>query len=176
MWKAALALLLTCSACGARNVPTIAAVEVPLPTASERAEFLALLSEEAQAQGFHVDASSAEELQRRPRPFRHTIHAAVWRGDDDDEAIASIMDDSESLGRPWLIISESEQPERVARFSERVMRRVRQRWPGMLSVPVMPTGVIPSRYQLQVTEEGYKLRPEFASEYQISRNSPLVAH
>ena len=179
MWKASLPLLLTCSACGVAHQPesarTVAAFEVPLPSAAEREEFLALLGQEAQAEGMHVDASTAEELQKLSGPFRMTIHAAVWRGDDDGEAVASVMDHPENLGRPWLMFSKGEQPERVARFRENVMRRVRQRWPGTLSLPVMPTGGIPSRYQLLQTEQGYRLLPKFASNYQISRDSPLVA-
>ena len=174
MWRVALALLLVCSACGARRVPTLAAFEVPLATAADREEFLVLLSREAQAQGFHVDASTPEELEQLSPPFRKTIDAAVWRGND-DEAVAFIMDSHEALGRPSLVFSETGQPERAAQFRESLMRKFRQRWPGTRSLPIMPTGGTPPQYQLKATQEGYKLRPEYASEYQISRDSHLVA-
>ncbi len=179
MWKAALALLLTCSACGVapqlESARTVAAFEVPLPTASEREEFLALLRHEAEAEGFHVDASNAEELEFLSEITPMTIHAAVWRGENDEESVASIMDQQDHLGRAWIMFAQGEEPERVARFREKIMRRIRRRWPGTLSLPIIPTGAIPNPYQLRRTDEGYKLRPEAISNYQVGPNLPLVA-
>src|SRR3546814_2515607 len=59
-------ILLLCAACGAVEQPksakTVAAYEVPLPTASDKSRFLALLTEKAEAFGFHVDAATDDEL------------------------------------------------------------------------------------------------------------------
>ena len=136
---------------------------------------MSLLSQEAKAEGFHVDSASADELKQLSEVSPITINAAVWRGKDDDEAVASVMDGADHLGLAWLTFSESEEPERTARFREKAMRRIMLRWPATLSLPIMPTGSIPNPYQLQRTNEGYKLRPEFASNYQVNSDSPLVA-
>ncbi|HWL94921.1 MAG TPA: hypothetical protein VNT79_15485 [Phycisphaerae bacterium] len=180
--RAALALLLACSACSSCGVEpqpesarTVAAFEVPLPAAAEREEFLALLRQEAESDGFHVDAANSDELQQLSRLTPMTIHATVWRGEDDEERVATIIDQEDHLGRAWIMFAKGEQPERVARFRERAMRRIRQRWPATLSLPIMPTGAIPNPYQLQRTGEGYKLRPEAAPDYQVSPDSPLIA-
>ena len=179
MWRAAIGLVLILTGCGVAHQPesarTTAAFEVPLPSAREREEFLALVSQEAQATGFHLDASNAEELQQLSAVSPMTIHAAVWRGEDDEESVASIMDQRDHLGRAWIMFAQGEEPERVARFRDRLMRRVRERWPETLSLPIMPTGSIPNPYQLRRTDGGYELRPEFASNYQVQSESPLIA-
>lgn len=179
MWKQLLPLVLACSACGVAEQPdsirTVAAYEVPLPTASERDEFLAPLRQEAEAHGFHVDASNPEELRHLSEVSPMTINAAVWRGKDDDEAVASVMDQEDHLGQAWIMFSKGEYPERVARFRDSVMRKVIQRWPATASLPVVPSGGIPNRYQLERTSDGYKLKPEEASNYQVPADSPLVA-
>lgn len=177
--RKAILILLLATGCGVTPQPessrTVAAYEVPLPTASERGEFLSLLRQEAEAEGFHVDASDTDELRQLSEVSPMTIHAAVWRGKDDDEAVASIMDQHDHLGEAWIMFSKGEQPERVARFRDRVMRKVIQRWPETASLPIMPTGAIPNRYQMERTDDGYKLNPDAASNYQVSVDSPLVA-
>lgn len=91
MWRNVFALLLFCSACeGARqpdSIRTVAAFEVPLPTAAERVEFLALLRREAEAKGYHLDAGTEEELQSLSDVSPMTLHAGVWRGKDDEENV-----------------------------------------------------------------------------------------
>ena len=180
MWRAALAILLVCSGCGVAPQPesnrTVAAFEIPLSTEGERHEMLALLSQEAAAYGYHVDASNAEELKQLSEVSPMTIHAAVWRGKNDEESIASIMDHEDHLGRAWLTFAKGQRPERSAEFREKVMQRIKRRWPKTLSLPIMPSGGIPNPYQLRRTDDGYKLNPEYASNYQVSVDSPQVAH
>lgn len=167
------------SACGVAPQPassrTVAAFEVPLPTESERNEFLALLSHEAVTEDFHVDASNSEELLQRSEVSPMTIHAGVWRGKDDDEIVASIMDHEGHLGAAWITFSKGEQPERVARFRDRVMKRVLVRWPKTRALPIMPTGVIPLHDDLVPTKNGYRVKRAEASKYELRAPSPLIA-
>jgi len=179
MWKIALVLLLACSACGVAPQPkgarTVAAFEVPLSTASDREEFLALLREEAKAAAMHVDAADAEELSQLSEVSPLTINAAVWRGKDDDEATASVMDGADHLGLAWLTFSKSEEPEHTARFREAVMRRIMLRWPKTHALPITPTGAIPLHDDLLLTKDGYRIKRQAASKYELRASSPLIA-
>ena len=176
---AALALLSICLGCGVAPQPesarTVAAFEVPLPNAKERAEFLAVLSAAAEAEGLHVDASSAEDLKRLSEVSPMTIHAAVWRGADDDESLASVMDLPDNLGRAWISFSRGEDPNLATRFRERAMRAIFERWPSTQRLPIMPTGAIPLPADLRQTPEGYRVKPDAVSRYDLSPTSPFVA-
>ncbi|HKX80347.1 MAG TPA: hypothetical protein VJM34_17685 [Novosphingobium sp.] len=167
------------SGCGVAHQPesarTVAAFEVPLPSAAERSEFLALLSSEAKAEGLHLDASTPEELQQLSDVTPMTIHAAVWRGDNDEESLASVMDLPNNLGRAWLSFSKGEDPKLATRFRERAMRKVLARWPTTQALPIMPTGAIPLPADLLLTEQGYRVKPDAASRYELPATSPLVA-
>jgi hypothetical protein len=174
----ALSSLFLCVACGVASQPesarTVAAFEVPLPTPQERTEFLALLSAAAQAEGLHVDASSAEDLERMSGDSPMTIHAGVWRGANDEEAVASVMDLPGNLGRAWLSFSQGEDPPLVDRFRTRAMQRIMERWPSTQSLPIMPTGAIPLPADLRQTRQGYRVRAEAASRYELPPESPLI--
>lgn len=179
MWRSLLVLLLACSACGGAPQPesarTAAAYEVPLPTSSDREELIAMLGQEAKALGFHVDAATADEIKLQSEVSPLTINAAVWRGENDEEPVASVMDGADHLGLAWITFSKSEVPERTARFRERVMRRIMLRWPKTQALPIMPTGAIPLRDELLLTTAGYRVKREAASTYGLSPTSPLIA-
>jgi hypothetical protein len=175
----ALALLVLCGACGVAPQPeslrTVAAFEVPLPNAEERTEFLAVLSAAAEAEGFHVDAADADDLQMLSKALPMNIHAAVWRGADDDEVLAGVDDMGGHLGRAWITFSRGEDPRLASRFRERAMRRILARWPSTQSLPILPTGGIPLAADIRLTPEGYRVKPEAASRYQLPPSSPLIA-
>ena len=173
------ALLFLCLACGVEPQPesarTVAAFEVPLPSAPERAEFLALIGAVAEVEGLHVDAADAEDLRRLSEIAPMTIHAAVWRGPNDDESVASIEDLPDNLGRAWITFARGEDPALVTRFRERAMRRIFERWPSTQSLPIMPSGVIPLPADLRLTPQGYRVRPDAAARYELPPGSPLIA-
>lgn len=180
MWRIALALLLACSACGvapqSESARTVAAYEVPVSTASDRAELLALLIQEAKVAGFHVDADNAEELKQLSQVSPLTINAGVWRGKHDDELVASVLDGPDHVGLAWLVFSKSEEPERTAQFRENVMQRIALRWPNKVeALPIMPTGAIPLHDDLLLTKDGYRVRRQAASKYELPASSPLIA-
>lgn len=182
MWRPILvSILLAVVGCGVAHQPesrrTVAAFEVPLPFEQERNEFLSLVRREAEAQGLHLDAATSTELESISdggRFFTQTMRATVYRGPTDDHAEVVMMDMPDHLGQVWLMFSKGEDPELARAFRDRLMLKITQRWPETLSLPVMPTGAIPNRYQLRRTPDGYKLDPDEVSGYGVSRTSPLV--
>jgi len=144
----------------------VAAFEVPLPTASDKSEFLALLRKVAEENGYHVDAASEAELSQMSEVSPISFNATVWRGDD-DEAIASAMDFSDHIGRVWLTFSLGENPENARRFRDSLIPQVKRRWPEMASLPIMPNGAIPLASDLVRTSSGYEVNPVAADKYQV---------
>jgi hypothetical protein len=162
------------SACGVKpqpgSVQTVAAFEVPLPSPAERERFLAVLREIAEDHAMHVDAATEDELARRARDYpalKMTMSAAIWRGKNDDESIASAVDHADHLGQVWIIFSKGEDPDANRRFREATMAEVMRKWPQTLPLPVMPTGSIPLRRDLIRTPKGYVLDPSKAREYGV---------
>jgi hypothetical protein len=104
--------------------------------------------------------------------LRQEVNVRCWRGADLDQSCASDVHDH--LGLVWIAFLRGEDPEAAIRFRERVMHRVRLRWPETRSLPVMPTGSIPNRDQLVKSSSGYKLDPAHVARYDIGGSSPLV--
>lgn len=170
------AILLACAGCSAMPQPesnrTVAAFEVPLPNAAERDAFLTLLRREAEVDGFHVDAATPDELRASSEVSPITLNATVWRGRDDEEIVASAMDYRDNLGRIWIAFPKGEDPSRFARFRQRLMQSVARRWPGTLSLPIMPTGAIPLPEDLIRTPTGYVVNPAAKARYALLSSPP----
>jgi hypothetical protein len=163
-------LVLVCAACGVVEQPksaeTVAAYEVPLPTPADKRRFLALLSQKAEAAGFHVDAATDEQLKATSAVSPQTFNATVWRGQDDEEPIASAMDLQDRLGRVWISFSLGEDPARSRQFREALIPAVREAWPDTASLPIMPNGGIPLTEDLVRTPRGYIVKPSAAAKYE----------
>jgi hypothetical protein len=160
--------------CGVAPQPesakTVAAFEVSLPTEQDRTEFLSVLRRVAKAEGLHVDSASQQELKRMAEAIpesKMTIHAAVWRGTNDDELEASILDQPDHLGQAWIMFSKGEDPALATRFRDRAMAEILLRWPGTLSLPIMPTGAVPLHRDLIRTPTGYVIDPSAAPKYEL---------
>src|SRR5580700_6345275 len=109
-WIVSVAIFVAIAGCGVAAQPesakTVAAFEVPLPSDEDREQFLSVLRAAAQAEGMHVDVESAQDLAQEARvspAFAKTMNAAVWRGANDDEAVASAMDQPDHLGQVWIM-------------------------------------------------------------------------
>lgn len=169
MLRILLSLFLVCAACGAVEQPksakTVAAYEVPLRTPSDKRRFLALLTREAEAAGFHVDAATDEELKATSQVSLQTLNATVWRGKDDEEPIASAMDFEDRIGRVWISFSLGEDPARSRQFRETLMRDIKHGWPDTASLPIMPNGAIPLPRDLVRTPTSYVVNPSAAAKY-----------
>jgi len=150
------------------SIKTVAAFEVPLPLESDRNEFLSVLDAAAKAEGMHMDSESSENLRQTADAIpqaKMTIHAAVWRGRDDDELIASVMDQSDHLGQVWILFHKGKDPQLASRFRVRAMSEIMQHWPNTLSLPIMPTGAIPLYQDLVRQPGGYVVNPSAAYKY-----------
>ena len=153
------------------SAKTVAAFEVTLQSETDRNQFLEVLRAAAAPEGMHVDAESTQDLRAEATVDRHfemTMKAAVWRGANDDEAVATVMDQFDHLGRVWIMFSRGKDPTLTSRFRENAMREVMLRWPGTLSLPIMPTGAIPLAQDLVRTPNGYVVNPSEAHKYDMA--------
>jgi hypothetical protein len=173
-WTVTVMICVTIAGCGVAKQPesvkTVAAFEVPLTSDADRNQFLAVLRAAAAPEGMHVDAESDEDLKAEAKVspnFLMTMKAAVWRGSNDDEAVASAMDQFDHLGRVWIMFSRGKDPTLTSRFRERAMREIMLRWPETLSLPIMPTGAIPLTRDLERTPNGYVVNPTEAHKYEL---------
>lgn len=173
-WIAAVTVMLTFSGCGIAPQPesarTVAAYEVSLPTENQRNEFLSLMSRIAQSEGLHLDAASHEELIQTAKAVplaKMTVRAAVWRGSSDDDAEAVIMDQADHLGEVWIMFSKGEDAQLATKFRDKAVEAIFDRWPGTLSLPIMPTGAIPLHRDLVRTANGYQVAPSAAANYDM---------
>ena len=168
------AICVVIAGCGGTPQPesarTVAAFEVPLPSEADREQFLLVLRAAAEAEGMHVDAESKQELENSARAsplLEMTMNVAVWRGTNDDEAIASAMDQHDHLGQVWLTFSRGMDSTLSSRFRERAMRAIKLRWPDTLPLPIMPTGAIPLHADLVRTPTSYVVEPSEAHRYDL---------
>jgi len=172
-WIVTFAICVVLTGCGAaqpESARTVAAFEVPLPSEADRSQFLSVLRAAAEAEGMHVDAASSSELERMAKAIpgaKMTMNAAVWRGSNDQEVVASAMDQHDHLGQVWIMFSRGKDPTLASRFRESAMREITLRWPGTLPLPIMPTGAIPLHRDLVRTPDGYIVNPSEAHKYHL---------
>ena len=148
-----------------KTAETVAAYEVSLPTKADKARFLDLLERESEAHGFHVDAASPHELAIRSEVSPMTFNATVWRGEDDEEPMASAMDFHDRLGRVWISFFRGQDPDQSYRFREALVSKIKRAWPDTLSLPIMPNGAIPLTEDLVRMPTGYAVRSSAAAKY-----------
>ena len=146
---------------------TMAAFEVPLTTAVDRADFLTILNAEAATEGLDLNVETAEEMERwaaMAPELRKSIEVTVYRGGDVRQSEARVSDQSH-LGHAWISFEQGEDPALARRFRERLMSRIVERWPGTLSVPVAQTGSLPHKEDLRRGNHGYEIDPSRMAEY-----------
>lgn len=143
------------------SLRTVAAFEVPLTSADERADFLAILAADAAAEGLDVHVETAAQMERRAAmspDLRESIRATVYRRGDLRQTEAQVSDQF-LLGYVWISFNQGENPALAQRFRDRLMSRVVERWPETLIVPVSPTGSIPFKKDLVRGDHGYEIDP-----------------
>jgi hypothetical protein len=170
MLRCVIPLSLSCAACGVAPQPesdrAVAAFEVPLPSAIDRANFIATLQNSSRAYGYHVDAATPEELRTLSKVSPISLNATVWRGND-EEVVASAMDMSDHLGRVWISFFKGQDFRRFAAFRQTLMAEITKRWPRTASLPIMPSGAIPLSRDLVLTPAGYQVKPSAVPTYQV---------
>jgi hypothetical protein len=152
------------------SVKTVAAFEVPLRSVADRNQFLSVLRAAAAREGMHVDTESNQDLAQETKvgpAFAKTMNAAVWRGSNDDEAVASAMDQHDHSGQVWIMFFRGKDPALASRFRESVTCEIMLRWPETLSLPIMPTGAIPLYSDLIRTPSGYIVNPSETHRYEL---------
>jgi hypothetical protein len=168
--RAVLGFTLLCGGCGVAEQPewakTVAAYEVPVPTAADKALLVEVLRKEAQAHGFHLDSATADELAAQSSVSPITFNATVWRGENDEEAIVSAMDFQDHLGRVWISFSLGQDRHRSTRFRNALVPELKRQWPETRSLPIMPSGAIPLVEDLVRTPSGYSVTPSAAAKYE----------
>lgn len=156
---------------------TVAAFEVPLPSAPERRELLDLLRRQAKAEGLHVDAASDEELAHMAKAMPDTvatIDAAIYRGTKDNLFEASVSDRFHP-SLVWITFSRGEDVHLAKQFRDRAMKAIAARWPHTRTLPLTPGGSIPLPDDMILTGNRYLVKASVAANYELSSNSPLVA-
>lgn len=149
------------------SAKTVAAFEVPLTTAVDRADFLTILQAEAAIEGLDLNIETAEEMERWAEmapELRKSIEVTVYRGGEVRQSEARVSDQSH-LGHVWISFERGEDPSLARRFRERLMSRIVERWPGTLSVPVAQTGSLPHKEDLRRGDHGYEIDPSRIAGY-----------
>lgn len=151
----------------------IAAVEVPLLTPTDRADFLAMLHRHAKAGGLHVDDVSEQwrllgERSGDPPEARSqlakTIYVGLWRGERDDDPEV-LVDDGGHQGRAWATFLRGKHPELATKVRTGLMAEITERWPSARPIPVMPNGALPLHSDVVWTGTAYVVKPDRIAAY-----------
>lgn len=178
MLRTGVLALLICCGCAPRPQPsTIAAIEIPVPTARDRGDLAATLRAFSAAEGLHADAATEHELENVRNKFPEDAHATfrmgVWRGEEDKDLEMSVTDTGHQ-GRAWVSIIRYGAADLPPEARERLLRALRGRWPQALMLPVLPTGGLPLARDLVATPGGYKVIASAGGRYKIPSTSPLL--
>lgn len=162
------------------SLRTVAAFEVPLTSAVDRASFLTILTAEARAEGLNLNVETAKEMERWAEmspELRRSIDATVNRGGDLRQTEAYVSDRSH-LGHAWISFTQGEDLALAQRFRDRLMSRTIERWPETLSVPIAQTDSLPLKEDLVRGDQGYEINPARMARYicgTAHSNAPLSA-
>jgi hypothetical protein len=158
----------------------VEAVEIPVDVATEREELVALLSGEARRHsGLHVDDTSLRSaryhadsaiLEPDQRP---TLSITVWRGEDDDQLVATVSD-LFHRGRVWATFNRGKNPKQETPFREAAIALIRERWRETKSLPIIAGG-LPNPEDFVLTDGSYKIRQSAAQDYDLPPESNLMA-
>ena len=162
-----LLLLASCSVPQAESMRAVAAYDILLPMEEEKAAFLDLLESVAETHGYHVDAATPSELERISLSYPISINASIWRGEDDEEKIATILSAPDAVDHIWIIFPKGENPELSTNFRNTLVARIEEVWPQTTSLPIAPTGAIPHLRDMVLTPAGYEIKPEEMQKYQL---------
>lgn len=162
-------LFVVLAACGVAEQPdwarTVAAYEVALPTPDDKTRFLEVMSAAAEKEGLHVDSATADELKSLSEVSPITFNAAIWRGENDEEALVSAMDFRDNIGRVWVTFSLGQDQALSKRLRDNLVAGMKRQWPATASLPIMPNGSIPLVEDLVRTPDGYRVKTAAAAKY-----------
>jgi hypothetical protein len=172
------ATALLTAACGGPNPPLnlrqITSIEVPLQTATDRADLLTMLSGQARSGALHLDDASATWAQmtretpgpppNATSPVRKTIYVGLWRGSRDDDPEV-LVDDGGHPGRAWVTFLRGKHPMLAEHVRLALLAQIEARWPDARPIPVMPNGSLPLAQDLEWTGTAYVVTPDRVGAY-----------
>jgi hypothetical protein len=178
-----LALTCACSrSAAADSFKSVEVVEVPMRTAADHNDLIAMMRTLAASHGMHVDDDSQKwaDFQRslppkQPVDTRATIYVGVWRGSTDDDFEVSVSD-MMHLGRAWVTFLKGGHEDLPDKVRQEVTGEIKRRWPNSRSVPVLPSGGEPLAEDLRLTPDGYKIVASAGPRYGLAPSSPLLVH
>ncbi|WP_445191824.1 hypothetical protein ACT009_14795 [Sphingomonas sp. Tas61C01] len=150
-----------------RSARTVAAFEVPLNTALDRADLLSILRSEAARDDLTVEVETAQEMRtwaEMSPELRRSIDAVAYRGGHSKKMEVTISDKLQ-LGHVWVIFFRGEDLALARRFRAQLMARIFQRWPNTLRVPVAQTRALPLIADLIRNDAGYQIDPARLATY-----------
>lgn len=175
-------MALTLIACTPNQEPMryVEAIEIPMDVQTERHELATILAAAAKEDGgLHVDDTTvrtvrfhADSKALEPN-FRPTISMAVWRGDDDNQLVASVTD-TMHRGRVWATFNRGEDPDQESHFRRSAVLAVKARWPRTKTLPILPSGGLPHARDIISTPDGYRIKFSEAGSYELELSSALL--
>jgi hypothetical protein len=177
---AILTLVAGCAPADQTSVRTVAAIEIELRTAADRADLVAMFRRHAVTNGLHVDDGSEssrafeQEANLIAPADQATFFVGIWRGADDAENEV-MADDRFHPGKVWITFPRGAQSDRSTRLREPLLADIRRRWPEARALPILPSGGLPLDDHLVWTEGGYRIARSAAANYELPATSPLLA-
>jgi len=150
-----------------RVIKTAAAYEVPTSGEGGHARLLAVMQKQAAKSGYHVDHASKQDLAVRSDIAPRTFSAGVWAGANDDENIATAMNEPSGSDRIWLTFAAGQNPDQADRFRISLMQEVRAIWPETKELPILNGETIPLPGDLILDGDRYILDPSAADRYDV---------
>jgi len=80
--------------------------------------------------------------------------------------MAHAMDFKDRIGRVWITFPVGEDPALSADFRSVLMKEIKDAWPSIATLPIMPNGAIPLTHDLIRTADGYQVSESAASKYE----------
>lgn len=135
-------MLLTCIGCGTSDPEagkTVAVLQIPMPSPSERSALVATARGEATAGGMKLFSYTYQQLRQMDAGgpgSAGSVSAAIWL---DDEPVVSISD-RVRIGHVEIVFWKGKDPARAEHFRKRLTAVVQKRWPATLTLPLSPSG------------------------------------
>ena len=177
MMSYALATLLAlCAACNSAKQDRYAeAIEVPV-VQQDQVRFFEILERAAKREGLFFRDSSAH--MRSASNGTLTFYASLFRPLAGEKEWLEVQVLQQNGYSPWVIFhSAAEEPWRETTVASRgrIISSLRQQWPELQNLPILPSGGVPAPDDLVGTSNGFKIRPDRAAKYDLASNSPFLS-
>jgi len=160
-----------------RTIPYVEAVELSLQSDADREELAAILRRQAQREGmfFRDDSTWMMETSKGD----HTVSMVLYRPLGGKKEWPEVqVSNLWHVTTPWITFLEAADPQHAnasQRTRDALMSELRQRWPDLRELPLLPSGGLPSWRHLRITAAGYKVAAEAATTYGLPPSSSLLA-